>query len=242
MTLARNLLGPAGLPVTAAALAGGVVLAGRKTWMPGPLQRVSEITMRSDFAPFGVLCLFALLISLLAWRWHPWDMSAKWSLWLQGCSAVAVVKVFAAALANLTVRSTKVGGLIGLVLVAGVALLNLRLATYQRSGWPSLIPEAEETRRSGARLGIGGDPDLQDYPTVCYFYEYGPLAGSDIYPRVFSGSYWYGSQHNINQNIRFLISGRKIEAAKAYFAPVRIVADPQLPPHLFRVEPAAQTQ
>ena len=168
-------------------------------------------------------------------------MSAKWSLWLQGLSAVAVVKVFAAALANLTVRSTKVGGLIGLVLVAGVALLNLRLATYQRSGWPSLIPEAKKLE--GLAPGLESVAiDLQDYPTVRYFYEYGPLAGSDIYPRVFSGSYWYGSQHNINQNIRFLISGRKIEAAKVHFAPVRIVADPQLPPHLFRVEPAAQTQ
>jgi len=240
-TLARNLLGPAGLPVTAAALAGGVVLAGRKTWMPGPLQRIAEITMRSEFAPFGLLCLFALLISLLAWRWHPWDMSAKWSLWLQGLSAVAVVKVSAAALATLTVRFTKVGGLIGLMLLVGVAVLDIRLATYQRSGWPSLIPELkklESLAPSSESVAI----DLHDYPTARYFYEYGPLAGSDIYPRVFSSSYWYGSQPNVNQNIRFLVSGRSIEAATKYFAPVRIVADPELPPHLFRVEPVAQTQ
>jgi len=234
--LARNLLGPAGLPVTAAALGGSLVLLHKKAWMPETLKRVGETIGRGDFGPFGLLCLAALPISLLVWRWHPWDMSAKWSLWLHGLSAVAVVNISAAVLASMPARKTRAGSLTAIVLLAIVALLDIRLASYQRPGWPSLLPELkklETLEPSSKSVAV----DLLDYPTIRYFYEYGPLVGSHIYPGAFSNARWYGPQETIDENIRFLVSGRSIEMASRNFAPARIIADPQLPAHLFRVEP-----
>jgi hypothetical protein len=232
--LAGNLLWPAGLPVTAAGLGGSLVLLRRKAWMPEALKRAGETIVRGDFVAFGLLCLAALVISLLVWRWHPWDMSAKWSLWLHGLSAVAVVKISAAVLGSMSTRKARTGGLTPMVLLAIVALLDIRLATYQRSGWPSLLPELKKLEilePSSKSVAV----DLLDYPTIRYFYEYGPLAGSHIYPSTLSNP-WYGPQETINENIRFLVSGRSIEMANKNFAPARIVADPQLPAHLFRVE------
>ena len=205
------------------------------------LRRLGENMVRGDFAPFGLLCLAALVLSGLAWRWHPWDMSTKWSLWLQALSAVAVVRISAAVLASMPARATQAGGLIGLALLLIAALLDVRLATYHRSGWPSLVPELQrleslEPHSESAAI------DQLDYPTVRYFYEYGPLPGSHIYPGAFRHSYWLGPKQLIDENTRFLVSGRTIEAARRNFAPAHIVADPDLPPHLFRVEPATQNQ
>jgi hypothetical protein len=239
--LGSNLLGPAGLPVTVAALAGSLVLLRKKVWMGISLRRAGESMLSGDFVPFGLLCLAALVLSGLAWRWHPWDMSTKWSLWLQALSAVAVVRISAAVLARMPARATEAGGLISLALLLIAALLALRLATYHRSAWPSLLPELQRLESLQPRSESVAIDQL-DYPTVRYFYEYGPLVGSHIYPGAFRYSYRRGPKQLIDANTRFLVSGRTIEGASRNFAPARIVADPDLPPHLFRVEPTSQSE
>jgi hypothetical protein len=232
--LAYNLLSPVGVPVTIAAIAGALgLLHMRKALAENSrLDRAGKFIARTDLLPFCLICLAALAVSLLTWRWHPWDLSAKWSLWLQGLSAVAIVQFSGTALASVPPRRAQS---IAPALLAIAALLDIRLATYQRPVWPSLVGELarlESLKPAPETVAI----DVYDYPTVRYLYEYGPASGGTIYPAAFRFSYYDPAKPLIDKDTRFLISGRSLEAVTKAFAPTRIRSDPELPPHLYRVE------
>jgi hypothetical protein len=253
--LAHNLLGFAGLPITVAALAGLLVLlqsAGPGV-QSGPIRArlhgLANLVEGADLTPICLTCLVALILSALTWRWHPWDMSAKWSLWLHGLSAVVVVQFAAAALAGgLDVKLLSrvlparwpATAVTGVALLLAAAVMDVRLATYHRPMWPSLVGELtalESLKPEAGTVAI----DLYDYPTLRYLYEYGAVPVGMIYPSAFRSSYENYNEATrslIASDTRFLVSGRKAEDAIKFFAPTRILLDPELPPHLYRVEPA----
>lgn len=255
--LADNLFGPGGLPITLAAVVGLLVLlqkAGRNfDGRTGPIrarwQSLAKFVDHADLTPICLICLAALVLSGLTWRWHPWDMSAKWSLWLYGLSAVVIVQFAAAALArgaDLKFLSyspharTAFSAVTGLALVLAAVRMDLWLARYQRWTWPSVVSEltkVEELKPEAGTVAL----DKYDYPTVRYLYEYGPLRGGTAYPSAFRfdyRDYLEATKSLIAPNTRFIISWYSQENAAKFFAPTRILADPSFPPHLFRVEPA----
>jgi hypothetical protein len=243
--LAHNLFGRTGLPITIAALAGLLVLLQKTSRKDGAMRAridgVAERVERADLAPICLICLGALALSVLTWRWHPWDTSAKWSLWLHGLSAVVLVQFAAAALACMPARFTA-SAFTGAALLVAAALLDVRLATYQRGNWPDLVSELTKLESLEPAAGTVAI-DVYDYPRLRYLYENGPLTGHGIYPGAFRfnyANYNEATRSLIAPDTRLMVSGRDLADATKFFAPTRILADPEFPPHLFRVEPAAQ--
>jgi hypothetical protein len=91
--LARNLLGPYGIALTFSALLGAV-------WLTRWRDRLGLGQIAPNGAMLNLFALAAILISALVWRWHPWDLTQKWSLWLHALSAVAIVHLTSAVLAR----------------------------------------------------------------------------------------------------------------------------------------------
>jgi hypothetical protein len=236
--LAVNLLYPAGLPLTVAALLGLLAL------MPRSVRdrvRFDEIITRLGgprFVSFGVLCLAAIMLTALVWRWHPWDITTKWSLWLQALSAVAVVRLVAGLLANF--GNTSAGGWeenrrIAALTLAAILALDLRMALYRRPLWPTFVPAlAYLEQASPPPESVAAD--VYSYPTIRYFYEYGSFASSRLYPASFRLPYWNGPKPLVTEQTRYLLTGMTLASASRMFAPARIIHDPSLPDQLFRVE------
>ena len=95
--VAANLLQPVAIPVTLGAVVALMPVGWRARGPAGLLgigaSRESRATYR--LAP-GVLALSAVL-----WRWHPWDVTRKWSLYLHALSAVLALRLVADVLASL---------------------------------------------------------------------------------------------------------------------------------------------
>ncbi|MDR3466555.1 MAG: hypothetical protein P4M07_11475 [Xanthobacteraceae bacterium] len=242
--LAVNLLHPAGLPVTAAATLGAVTLLPQRLQTRLGLDPLARAIDHAGLAPFGLLCLIALAVTALLWRWHPWAITTKWSLWLQALSAVALVRLAAGLLANIeAVRSgaaVRDRAIAALTLI-GVLALDLRLAFYQRPDWPTFVPALAYLER----LAPPPDSvamDVHSYPTIRYFYEYGAFTSSPLYPDRFRMPYWNGPRPLIGPQTRFLLTGLTLSAANRVFAPATITRDVSLPERLFRVDPPAIDQ
>src|SRR5262249_22159172 len=77
------------------------------------------------------------------------------------------------------------------------------------------------------------------YPTLRYFYDEGPFADRSYYPRGFRLPYWSNPAPLIGDTSRYLICYRSIDYVKRLYPGVELEADPTLPSHLFRVQPAA---
>ncbi len=242
--LAVNLLHPAGLPVTAAAALGAVALLPRHLRTRLGLDRLARGIDRSGLAPFGLLCLMTLVVTALIWRWNPWAIMTKWSLWLQALSAVALVRLVAGLLANIARVGTGPRAenrtLAALLLVAILAL-DLRLALYERPDWPTFVPALAYLEQLAPPPGSVA-MDVHSYPTIRYFYEYGAFKSSPLYPDRFRMPYWNGPMPLIGQQTRFLLTGLTLAAANRVFAPAKITRDAGLPKRLFRVDPAAVDQ
>jgi hypothetical protein len=224
--LARNLLGPYGMALTLSALLGAALLTPRR-WR----ERLGVDQLSQEDAMFGALSLAALVLSALVWRWHPWDLTHRWSLWLHGLSAVALVRLAAGVLA--WVAPPSLSGIasdarITAVIIVGILALDLRLATHRRGG-ETLAPVLAYLERAAPSPGsVSVLPRW--YPTLRYFYEYGAFAGSKLYP----SSFRFNSP---DSQTRYLVTSQDLEHARSMFKGYTITYDPALPALLFRVEP-----
>jgi hypothetical protein len=186
-----------------------------------------------------MLCLATLTVTALLWHWHPWDITTKWSLWLQGLSAVAVIRLAAALLANVgTVRAGgPEQGRIVAALILAILALDLRLGLYRRPDWPTFVPALAYLERQTLPAGSVA-VDVYSYPTIRYFYEYGSFASSQHFPGAFRMPYWGAPTPLIVKQTRYLLTGFSLADANRRYAPARIIYDPSLPNRLFKVEPA----
>jgi uncharacterized membrane protein len=233
-----NLLHPAGLPLTVAAFVGLVALIPR-TLSAGII--FDKLVMRvsaSGLASFGLLCLAAIVLTALVWRWHPWDITRKWSLWLQALSAVAVVRLAAGMLGY--VGQTNAAGWeenrkTAVLMLAAMLALDLRLALYRRPLRPTFGPALAYLEQLSPPVDSVA-ADIWTYPTIRYFYEHGSFASSRLYPTSFRLPYWNGPKPLVAEQTRYLITGLTLDAAKQMFAPATIIHDPGLPELLFRVD------
>jgi hypothetical protein len=231
--LARNLLGPYGIALTLAALLGAAWLTRCRR-----LLGIGEISL--DDAMFGLLSLATIVISALVWRWHPWDMTQKWSLWLHALSAVAIVRLISSVLAWAAPPSAsafETDARLAAVVGVGVLALDLRLATYRRAG-NNLVPVLAFLERAAPAPGSIA-VEIHWYPTLRYFYEYGAFAGSPLYPSAFRLPNWTGPKPLVYPQTCYLVTPRTLEQARAFFKGYNITRDPDLPDQLFRVEPIA---
>jgi len=233
--LASNLLSLPAVTLTLFALLGAARLA-----PPRWRERLRADRLAPGDAMFGVLVLVALVLSALLWRWHPWDLAQKWSLWLLALSAVAVVRLAAGLLA--LAAPPPVSGMesdvrVTVVMIVGILALDLRLATHRRGG-NTLVPVLAYLERVAAAPDSVA-VDLHWYPTARYYYEYGAFAGSPLYPGSFRFPNWTGPKPLISANTRYLVTPRTLDAARAHFKEHKITRDPSLPNQLFRVEPMA---
>ena len=231
--LARNLLGPYGIALTFSALLGAAWLTRWRLW-----SGIGEISL--DDAMFGLLSLAAIVISASVWRWHPWDMTQKWSLWLHALSAVAIVRLISAVLewmAPLSASGFETDARAATVIIVGILALDLRLATYRRGG-NDLTPVLAYLEWAAPVPGSVA-VDTHWYPTLRYFYEYGPFASSALYPSAFRLPNWSGPKPLVSSQTRYLVTPRTLEGARSFFKDYNITRDPDVPDQLFRVEPIA---
>jgi hypothetical protein len=231
--LALNLLGPYSVALTLSAVLGGVWLARRRKW-----SAMGKISL--DDAIVDLLSLAAITISALVWRWHPWDMAQKWSLWLHALSAVAVVRLISWVLswaASPRASALENDARLTAVVTLGILALDLHLAMHRRSG-NNLVPALTFLERAAPTPGSIA-VDTHWYPTLRYFYEYGSFAGSTVYPSAFRLPYWTGPKPLVAQQTRYLVTERTLQQARDFFKGYNIMRDPDLPDQLFRVAPMA---
>jgi hypothetical protein len=229
--LARNLLGPYGIALTVCALLGVVWLTRWRKW----LGKISP-----NDTMFNLLSLAAIVISASVWRWHPWDLTQKWSLWLHALSAVASVRLLSAVLkwaAPPTASGFETDARLAAVMILGIVALDLRLVTYRREG-KSLVPVLAYLERAAPDPG-GVAVDTYWYPTLRYFYEYGEFASSALYPDAFRLPNRSGPKPLVSSQTRYVVTTRTLEAARSFFKGYNITRGPDLPDQLFRVEPIA---
>ena len=232
-TLGRNLLGPYGIALTLYAVLGAVWLARHRLW-----SGIEAVSLNE--AMFGLISLAAIVISALVWRWHPWDMTQKWSLWLHALSVVAVVRLISLVLSWAPPQSAlafETDARLAAVIGVGILALDLRLATYRRAG-NNLVPALAFLERAAPAPGSIA-VEIGWYPTLRYFYEYGAFAGSMFYPTAFRLATWTGPKPLVSPQTRYLVTTRTLEQARAFFKGFSITRDPDFPDQLFQVEPIA---
>ena len=182
--LAWNLLSPVAIPVTLAA----VVALLPERWRarcPGSLLGIGaspEARLLYRVAP-AILALSAAL-----WRWHPWEVSQKWSLYLHALSAVLALRILADVLAWMEARERSAGRRARLAGAAVTALLlvglSLHAAVHQRSRWNDLTAALQHLE--GLPLAPGSVAvEVHPYPTLRYLCEAGPFVGRLPYPAAF---------------------------------------------------------
>jgi hypothetical protein len=231
--LARNLLGPYGIAVTLSALVGAA-------WLTLWQARFGLGKLSHADTLFSLLSLAAIVVSALVWRWHPWDMTQKWSLWLRALSAVAIVRLVSSVLswaAPPNASGFEADARLATVIGVGILALDLRLATYRRTG-NNLAPVLAFLQRAAPTPGSVA-VETHWYPTLRYFYEYGAFAGSPRYPSAFRLPNWTGPKPLVSRETRYLVTPQTLEQARAFFEGYDITRDPDLPDQLFRVEPIA---
>jgi hypothetical protein len=231
--LARNLVGPYGIALTVSALLGAA-------WLTPWRARLGLGQLCHADALFGLLSLAAIVISALVWRWHPWDMTQKWSLWLHALSAVAIVYLVSSVLswaAPPDASGFETDARLAAVIGVGILALDLRLATSRRAG-NNLAPVLAFLERTAPAPGSVA-VEIHWYPTLRYFYEYGAFAGSALYPNAFRLPNWTGPKPLVSPQTRYLVTPRTLEQAQAFFEGYNITRDPDFPDQLFWVEPIA---
>jgi hypothetical protein len=230
--LAKNLIGPAGLPLTFAGLIGLAGLTSHR-WS----ERLGIYRMPPTTRLFGMLAFAALCLTALVWRWHPWDISQKWSLWLHALSAVAVVR-FAAGLLELAGPPAASGwekeAPLAAFMLVGTLVLDLRFSIYRRPD-SSLVPALKYLENAAPAAGSVAVA-AHWYPTLRYFYEYGSFVGSRIYPVSFSLPDQTSFKPLVSSQTQYLVTTRSLAESRAEFPQVKITHDPASPEYLFRAE------
>ena len=234
----RNLLAPAALPVTLAALvalvparvrerAGGALLG---------LGASPEARLMYRLAP-GVLLLTAAL-----WRWHPWEIRYKWSLYLHALSAVLVLRMAVDLWDWLVVTASRRGlgrraEAVGAVLAALVAVgLSFHLTTARRIHGADLTPALGFIE--GQPLGPGSVAvGTHAYPVLRYLAEAGPFRGRLPYPTAFRLPSWRGPKPLIGPDTRLMLAYETPAELARLHPGHRFRRDPSWPRHVYLVEP-----
>ena len=230
--LAWNLLSPVGIPITLAALVVLLPARWRARYCAGLLGIGASRQSRAIYwlAP-GVLALSAVL-----WRWHPWDVTRKWSLFLHALSAVLTVRIVADILAWLDApgrsgRWTRVAcATVSALVVIG---LSFHVATQRRLHSNDLTAVLQYLERASLAPGSVA-VTIPPYPILRYMCEQGPFFGRLPYPEAFRLPHDGGPRPLVGPETRFLI---------AYGRPPRVVTDggvsvwtvPSWPAHLYAV-------
>jgi hypothetical protein len=233
-----NLLSPVAIPVTVAALV-ALVPAGWRARLPAGLRSLGaspESRAMYWLAP-PVLALSAAL-----WRWHPWDVSRKWSLFLHALSAVLILRLAADIAAWLRPAIPHPGPRAAWARRAGPAIaalaivaLSVHAATQRRTHWNDLtatLRHLETVPLAPGSVAVEGHP----YPTLRYLCEYGPFVGRLPYPAPFRPPQGPGS--GIGPETRYIIAYVGPEALARLHPGHRFRSEPSWPRHLYRVEPA----
>jgi hypothetical protein len=156
---------------------------------------------------------------------------------------VAVVHIAAGLLALVApshAPSRETDGRLALLMILGVAALDLRLALYRRP--PNTLVPALTYLESAAPAAGQVAVDVHWYPTARYFYEYGALSGSRIYPASFSFPDLNALDSLVSPRTQFLVTPLSLQDARARFPRATISREPDWPAYLFRVEmPASKS-
>jgi hypothetical protein len=234
--LAWNLLSPVAIPVTLAA----VVALLPERWRalaPGGLLGIGaspEARLMYRLAP-GALALSAAL-----WRWHPWDVSQKWSLYLHALSAVLALRIVADLLVWLetqgwTGRRARLAGAAGTALL--VVGLSLHAAAHERSRWNDLT--AALRHLEGVPLSPGSVAvEVHAYPTLRYLCEAGPFVGRLPYPAAFRLPSFDGPRPLVGPGTRYFIGYERPHVLARTHAGFDFRSAPSSPRNLYAVVPA----
>jgi hypothetical protein len=238
--VAANLLSPVAIPVTLGAVV-ALVPAGWRTRGPARLLGIGasrESRAMYRLAP-GVLALSAVL-----WRWHPWDVRQKWSLYLHAVSAVLALRLVADVLGALLPASGTPGRgtpwqRTAWTTVAALAVVGLSLhAATQRRVHPfdltGALRRLEGWPLTAGSVAVGVPP----YPVLRYLCEYGPFVGRLPYPVAFRMSYRGGPQPLIGPETRYLIAYENRETLVRAHPGIGVRTDPSWPRNLYAVDPA----
>jgi hypothetical protein len=238
-SLGANLLSPVALPVTCAA----IVLAWRR-WLTRPPAGLLGIGASSEARLLYRVAAWTLALSAILWRWHPWNVHQKWSLFLHALSAVLLVRLVADVLGWLTsgpraerlARAGRAAAVTGMVTAALVVLgLGVHAATARRTHGNDLTPALAHLERES--LGAGSVAvGVHPYPTLRYLSEQGPFVGRLPYPAAFRLPHWHGPRPLIGPETRYLIAYERPEELPRLHPGLRFRAAG--PRNLYAVEPA----
>jgi hypothetical protein len=230
-TLGSNLFSLSALPLTVIPMAALALGRRRADKAAGSRWHVS---------PFYLLPLLTVAITALLWKWHPWNMGAKWSSYLHALSAVMIVRLSADALSALEaspawfrIRPRLAGPLLAVVICA----LSTLAIVHRRPDSNNLVPilqYLEGAQLEERQVAV----NIHWYPTLRYFYEEGIFDGRLHYPRAFVCLPLTGGQESvIAEKTRYLITYQKPEQLADLYPGAKFAADPELPANLYRVQP-----
>lgn len=227
--LAKNLLHPRALPLWLV-LAIGLWLRRRSqgaSWFPKGAGRIHY-----------QIGLGTLLVTALLWRWHPWDMSTKWSSYLHAVSLVLalrmVVDVSNSALLTRLTGSRWEGRLqwLGPASITGFGILFLTFSWETEFQMDAIRAYLDENRPSEKQQVAVSIPA---YPTVRYFYSDGPGKGADYYPEAFRTPSSGAPEPLVNGTTALLIYHSKNEQLDHLKQGAEFVENPRLPAGLLDV-------
>jgi hypothetical protein len=233
--LRTNLFSPPAWPLTLA-----LVGLACWPWLRGRLPPALWPGARS-FPAVASLALFAqagsLALSLAGY--YPWDLSAKWSLYLHGVSLLCALYLGSACWC--VIRSDRRAPALAAVALALASVLTFRASTFLRTHWADLGPALTRLERLPEPRGRVFVTHYE-VPALRYFYELGPLRESPRYPGGFrfERPAEAAAQTPIetrSECLEYVVSA----ASRAVLAP-RITggqlgpAPAPAPPHLHRIE------
>jgi hypothetical protein len=244
--VAGNLLSPVAIPVTLAAVM-VLVPAGWRARCPAAFLGIGE---RPESRLMYRLAPGALALSAALWRWHPWDVGRKWSLFLHALSAVLAVRIVADVLAWLAgLPRPGTAGRFGRWLraawatVAALVVVGLSLhAAAQRrahsNDLSAVLRQLERLPLAAGSVAVQAHP----YPVLRYLCEHGPFVGRLPYPAAFRLPYWNGPTPPIGPETRYLIAYEGPGALARAYPGVAFSADPSWPANLYAVDPGGRTR
>jgi hypothetical protein len=200
---------------------------------------MAALALGRRVSPFYLLPLLTLAITALLWKWHPWNMGAKWSSYLHALSAVMIVRLSADVLGTLEtspawfrIRPRLAGPLLAVVICA----LSTLAIVHRRPQSNNLVPilqYLEGAQLEERQVAV----NIHWYPTLRYFCEEGVFDGRLNYPRAFCCLPLTGGQESlIAEKTRYLITYQKLEQLADLYPGAKFVADPELPANLYRVQ------
>jgi hypothetical protein len=235
-----NLLAPVTIPVTLGAVV-ALLPAGWRRHAPAGL---AAIGASPESRTVYRLAAGALLLSAALWRWHPWDVGRKWSLFLHALSAVLALRILADMLAWLLPAPGPPGpaapwARAGWRAVAALAVAGLGLhAAAARRVHPGDLSGAlrylERVPLEPGSVAV----ELQATPVVRYLCEHGPFAGRLPYPAAFRLAQVGGPTPLIHPETRYLIPYGGPETVARAHPGIRLRAGPSWPRNLYAVDPA----